>query len=293
MDAPSQSLLVDLATAISFVEEIPMVSEVHEEVRRLIDQDEGGADDLARLVERDPMVSQVVLYAANTAFYSPTRVVKSVNRAIALLGLNSVVKLIGQATISVALRPLAPPPLASFWRHAYSVAQAARLLAIETRTAFPEQAFTAALMLKVGQAMLMVKFPTEYEEVKERMRVPEADLLEIETEIFGASQVDLGYLLTRRWRLNEMLVQLVHHQFEPEKAGEILPMAVMLHLADTLVSGLGIGESSSYRLRNSAVRAATWKKLGWSRLEFEPICKQVMEASGEFDGFYDLISNVQ
>ena len=56
MDAPSQTLLVDLATATSFVEEIPMVSEVHEEVRRLIDHDEGGAEDLARLVERDAMI---------------------------------------------------------------------------------------------------------------------------------------------------------------------------------------------------------------------------------------------
>ena len=107
---PTQQLpLLDLSTATIMVEEIPMISGVHEDVRRLIEQEEGGAEEISRLVERDATVSQVVIHAANVAFYSPSRTVKTVNRAIALMGLNSVVKLIRQSTVSAALSPLAPP----------------------------------------------------------------------------------------------------------------------------------------------------------------------------------------
>ncbi|HIA03194.1 MAG TPA: HDOD domain-containing protein [Myxococcales bacterium] len=289
---PTQQLpLLDLSTATIMVEEIPMISGVHEDVRRLIEQEEGGAEEISRLVERDATVSQVVIHAANVAFYSPSRTVKTVNRAIALMGLNSVVKLIRQSTVSAALSPLAPPQMAPFWRRVYSTAQTARLLAVSTRTAFPEEAFTAALMQSVGQAMMMVKFPAEYEQVHERMRDPEAQLLDVERDIFGATQVDLGYLLTRRWRLDEMLVKLVRYQFEPEKAEELMPFSVMLYLAQTIVSGLGIGLLESYSLRNSTVRPATWKTLGWNQLEFEPICKQVVNSAEEFDGFYEVISS--
>ena len=291
MSAQSSGPLINLSTATELVEEIPMISGVHSEVRRMIDHDEGGAEDIARLVEQEQAISLVVLHAANVAFYSPSRAVKSVNRAIALLGLNSVAKLVQQAAISTALRPLAPSHMAPFWRHAYSSAQASRLLSVATRTAFPEEAFTAALMLRVGQALLMVKFPEAYEEVLDRMRDPEAELLEVEKEVIGATQVDMGYLLTRRWRLNDLLVKLVLHQFEPEQAEEFAPFSVMLYLADSIVSGLGIGAANSFRLRNNLVRPATWKKLGWSQMEFEPICKQVMDASDEFEGFYELISD--
>jgi len=291
MDTCNSSVLIDLATAMHLVEQIPMISPTNNEVRQLIELGEGGAEEIARLVEHDRIVSQVMLHAANVAFYSPSGSIDSVNRAIALLGINAVTKLVDQSTLTAALRPLTTPAMSSFWQYAYSAAQAARLLAVATRVATPEEAFTASLMQRVGQALMMVKFSDDYQQVHERMRDPEAQLLEVERSIFGATQVELGYMLTRRWRLDEMIVRLVLHQFEPEKADTLTPFAVLLHLAQSIVSGLGLGSEGAYWMRVDPVQPATWKKLGWDQMAFEPICQQVLEAQNEFEGFYDAVRN--
>ena len=291
MSNPNE-LPFDVGQIISMVEGVPMISECHREVSRLIGTG-GSADDIGRALSDDMTVCQLMLHNANSAFMGRSKRVENVERAIALLGVNEVARLVKQASLSTALRPFATPPMMPYWQHCYSTAQAARLLAIETRIAAPEEAFTCALLVRVGQAFLMVKFPNEYRELLERVETTGVHLLEAEASYFGVDHTQLGYLLGRRWSLDDGLVNVIHTHFDPEQAGHLLPFAVLLYLADTLTKGLGIGSDGLQRITRSPVRAQTWQDLGWMDLSLEKICGRVVAVADEFAGFWDLLTGAQ
>lgn len=215
---------------------------------------------MAEVIALAPELAGRILRIVNSAFYGFPGEIRSIERATILMGLDSVKNVTIAASLTRAFqgRPLsasfAPRDL---WMHSLAVAAAARLVALEVDRGLAEEAFLAGLMHDIGVTAALQSDRQKMAAVVARMEAfPTADILRVETEIFGATHQDLGAALLRGWKLPDTfcLTAASHHSpFDLPAESRTLPMIV--HVGDRLAAALDppyVLDEASTEIRDDA-----------------------------------------
>ena len=159
------------------------------------------AADVAQIVSKDTALSVKVLQLANSAFYRRGVPVTSIQTAISYAGLEMIKSLALSACVFSALdaSPGAIKRLQDLQGRSLRKAHFARMLLRESRHA--EEAFTAALLLDIGQAVLALSAPEKFEHMIELARTSGRAWHEVELEVFGAAHPEVGAYLLGLWGL--------------------------------------------------------------------------------------------
>lgn len=184
-----------------------------EEVRR----DDFTFLDLAYLIESDPALTARVLRAANSSFFSPGNRVTSIERALALLGSNSVTNIALSFVIvtEFQLVPSSSFDTTTFWRRALTAAVAAELIA--TLVGAPDRdIFVIALLQDIGIPVMHGRDPDEYQRVFRIRKDEGIPLCDAERRVFGFSHQELGAALLKNWQIPEEIYAPIryHHSAE-------------------------------------------------------------------------------
>ena len=120
------------------------------------------------IIRQDPALCGLMLKTLNSALYSFSRPVTSVEKALVMLGLTRIRSLILTLYLP-AIRSTTPasPQMQNFWKASVIGAIVARELAIQTNRRDPESDLLAALMRDLGQLVLMQVYPSEYTAILE------------------------------------------------------------------------------------------------------------------------------
>ncbi|HIP52831.1 MAG TPA: HDOD domain-containing protein, partial [Chromatiales bacterium] len=103
----------------------------------------------------------------------------------------------------------------------------ARLISYE----FPEEAYLAGLLHKLGQLILLDNLADEYVELLEKSGDPLA-LADAEREAYGITHAELGAWLIDQWQADDFIGDAVRFQDEPtEMVLDAHPLVQLLHLA--------------------------------------------------------------
>ncbi|GHU14951.1 HD family phosphohydrolase [Betaproteobacteria bacterium] len=223
-----------------------------------------------------------ILRIANSSFYGLSGQVKSLDDAIQILGLRAVYTL----ALNVAMMGALPqPPCAGFnlnyfWQHSVAVAITAReLIGLHHQT--PDTAFTNGLLHDIGQIILALCFPDEYQVMLDDENAHPAARYLVERAVLGIDHAQAGAMLARQWGLPEELSAAIAGHHAPPDDGSVDAM----HLADVLAHALDkcpSGNRSIPHLDESA-----WTRLNLdeehlfpvlTRLEgsFEETCKALL-----------------
>ncbi len=176
--------------------------------------------DLVQAIGYDPAMTMNILKLVNSAYFSLSRHVSSVQHALIYLGMNTVKNL----AISVATMDNLPRwALGSFTSNGFLLHSvltgrlAQRLAGHFSHAGDNSEAFVAGLLHDFGKAVFAHAEPTKYAAVLKRAASEGVALHAVEREVFGFDHAEAGAMLADRWQLPERLVGIIagHHADDP------------------------------------------------------------------------------
>ncbi|HOP06174.1 MAG TPA: HDOD domain-containing protein [candidate division Zixibacteria bacterium] len=182
------------------------------EVLRVVKDERSSAQDLAKVLMRDPALTAKVLRIVNSPFYGG-RGVTTVTQAVVTLGIRAITAL----TLSTSIYDMTGAwqftvERARFWRHSLQVALASRAIAEAVRYPHPEEPFVCGLLHDIGILVLEKSFPEKFERIWRQVESGER-LCDLEEGIWGTDHARVGQFLLEQWQLPSVICQAVgyHH----------------------------------------------------------------------------------
>lgn len=235
---------MDAAALLEKIDDLPPLPAVAARVMGMADDDRTSAMDMAQVLSTDQALTAKLIRVSNSAYYGFARRVSTVREAVVMLGFKQVRQVAVSASLMNAFTTKKDPDdvfdLDLFWGHSVAVAVAAENLAKKTRSAKPEDAFTAGILHDIGRLVLRKVMPAEFLQAVAEARRGTYTLGEAELEFTGYAHDDIGRALGERWKFPTHLVDAVscHHDYTLTPAGDGL--AGVVAQADRLAHHYGL-----------------------------------------------------
>ncbi len=200
--------------------------------------------DLVKVIESDPILTMKILRLLNSAFFSLSRRVASVQHALAYLGLNTVKNLtISIATVNSLPRKSIPElPMPAFLTHSLATATVAQRLAKDfLHLRDVSDHFVAGLLHDFGKVVFVQFDPATYAKILNEAREKQAPLPQVEMERMGVTCAETGAVLAETWKLPEMLIDCIRTHMDCDEESSDLTFTVAA--ANIIVKSMGIGNS--------------------------------------------------
>jgi putative nucleotidyltransferase with HDIG domain len=223
------------------LKELPTLPTVVAQLMMTLNEPTSSARDLERLIANDQAIAARLLKLANSAFYGLPGKVASLNRAITLLGFNTVRSLV--LTIGVIDKFGGPSggkyfDRGEFWEHSLSVAMVARLLGARDSAFSPDEAHLAGLLHDIGKVIMDNFMPAKFQEAMQLVKEKGRDPLEAEQELLGLSHDEVGHIAAGEWRFPEFLSEVIKNHHNPENATQFPEITQLVATANRIVPAL-------------------------------------------------------
>lgn len=242
------------------------------------------ASDIARIVQKSPSLTGLLLKIVNSALYGFSRKIDSISRAVTMIGSKEIT---GLAIGISAMRLFGDIPgrivdMPAFIRHSLACAIFARILAAHKNMRQTEQMFVSGLLHDIGRLVIFKYFP---EQIKAAMHCAARNrqpLYAVEKQTMGSRHTDVAKLILNRWNFSLLLENNIVYHHRPIAARDPFGAAVV-HLADIIAHGLALG-SSGERLVPPLDKEA-WDLLGMSPGFFRQMIRQALHQLGSLENF--------
>ena len=211
----------------------------------LLAQPHSDIEDLAKLIQLDPVLASSTVRLANSVFFGGETVAETVGQAVMRLGVKELYRL---TTLSMSSRWMAIDVVGYRWeagdfcRASLIKALAAEALAQRTGRVDPALAYTCGLVHEIGK--LAVAFSCAESFAGVRARCTEGmTWLEAESAELGFNHAAVSARLLAEWRFPEACVVVAANN-PPTLAipAEYRALAAHVHAADHLAAALGAGQ---------------------------------------------------
>jgi putative nucleotidyltransferase with HDIG domain len=213
----------DLSALMS---KLPVYPAVAMKLYQLLSEDDVSLPALDKVAKSDQVVAGKMLQAANSAFYSPRQLIKTVSQAISYVGVEDSRRIL----LASAVQPLySSPRLRRIWKHAIEAAQVTEQLARISRKVDPSEAFLVGLLHDVGKLAIAL-MPTELNSSLDRLMVKGCQPAVAEVVVCGFDHAEAGADILRHWKFNDELTAAVRFHHMPERTSSA--MAAILYLTE-------------------------------------------------------------
>ena len=202
------------------------------------------SNDVAQIVNKSPSLAAMLLKIVNSAHYGFPSKIDRISRAVTIIGTKEISGLALGICVMDAFKDIPKEVLnmEAFIRHSLACGMVSRILAALNNVAQTEQLFVSGLLHDIGKLIFHKYYPEHANACIELGNASGTSIFLSEKKIIGMNHSQLTKLLLEKWNLPaEITANSVHHHSpsrapNPEKAG-------MVHLADIIAHGLGIGSS--------------------------------------------------
>ncbi|HEX4023631.1 MAG TPA: response regulator [Steroidobacteraceae bacterium] len=221
---------------IGKLQALPATPQTFEALSAAIARPTAHAADISNIVSNDRALCVKTLQIVNSALFRRTGTITSIQTAVSYVGMEMLKSLAMSACVFHALdaSPATGKLLADLQARSIRKARFARLLLEGSHGA--DEAFTAALLLDVGQAVLALSAPAQFERMVALARERDAPWHEIEPECFGVAHPEVGACLLGLWGLPLELIEAVAHHHCPSRVQHAQTRVLAaVHVADAIV----------------------------------------------------------
>ncbi len=228
-----------LEKMIEVLGDIPPMPSVATKILRVASSEFAQVAEVTRLIGVDPGLASKVLSTCNSAYYGLPHQVKTLSRAVALLGFRAVRNLV--LVHSLPWKRSGTPTFAeqTIWTHSAACAIAGRLIASELGEVDPEEGLLGGLMHDAGRLAMNLMMPEEYELVIREIYNQGGPGLEIEQEKFGADHTVAGQIVLEKWNFPDELVAMARDHHKPPD--QLPPQVLVTRGADEMAHLMGYG----------------------------------------------------
>ena len=207
-----------LLAQVDAIENLPVLSEHHQRLQHLVEDDSASLSDVAALVERDPTFAANLIRIANSPIFAQRVPVDSIRRAIQVIGFKGVADM--SLTLEVVQGFGFPEGLdvETFWDHAVNTAVLAKDLAAQNGID-RDRAYLVGLLHDVSFLALCKFLPDVF-----------AALVAVSTEEVpihvacqrqqGCFPLDVTSRLMRRWNFDAEVIEATALLADPAREGD-------------------------------------------------------------------------
>jgi HD-like signal output (HDOD) protein len=252
---------------------LPEIPSIIFELNDVISNPRSTADDIAQVVQKSPSLTAILLKLVNSTFYSFPSQIDKISSAVILIGTKEIAALaLGISILSTFDKiPKKIVDMFQFLKHSFACGIIARMLAIQKGIPQTEQFFVSGLLHDLGRLILYSNFPDESCNILSLSRSTDKLLYQAEKDYLGCNHSLIAKLLIKKWKLPILLENNVFYHHNPSDAPQPVP-ATLVHLADIITNGLGIGTSGERFV--PAIDNKAWDSLGLSPACFDIVIKQ-------------------
>lgn len=211
----------------------PRLPQVAMQLMELSRKPDAEIHDIAHLLEQDVVLAGQFLKIASSALYSGNTPVRSMERAVARMGLRAVRDVVMMASMDLRVFRVTEYAdlMESLRKHSQAVAHSSRVIA-SCATVDMEFAFMAGLLHDVGIAGTLLA-------LVESSRPDPPPGLDLTWPVIKLLHEQASDWMARRWQLPEEVIDVVgsHHNYEEG----ISDLNAVVALADLLVEDVGLG----------------------------------------------------
>jgi HD-like signal output (HDOD) protein len=161
----------------------------------------------------------------------------------------------------------------AFLRHSIACSIIARTIAAHKNLSQTEQLFVSGLLHDLGRVLLYIYFPEDSLNMLSYSRESNKLLYEVENEYLDCNHTHFAKHLMQHWKLPPILANNVFYHHNPSAAPHPIP-ATIVHLADIIANGLGMGSSGERFIPPLDYKA--WEDLDLATSSFEVTVKQAI-----------------
>ena len=272
------------------IEGLPTLPVVVTRIMQKTVSEETSAGEVAELIAQDAALTAEVLRIVNSAYYSLRQPVSTVERAIVVLGFNTIKSVVLTASVVDLWEQVAASrdfDVEAFWEHSLGTAIACEVIAKVTGAAAPEDAFVAGLFHDLGKMVLNQFMGSIFAEITGRVGKRGLLIREAESEVMGFAHDRVGEWLLTNWNIPHAIVLGVANHHLPTLAGTGEAMAHVVNLGDIVCRALVVGSGGDDGI--PALRAATWDFLGLSPARLDMVMGFTLVGVDNAGDFFRLI----
>lgn len=210
--------------------------ELYIHVQTRVEASDSTYESVAASIKQDPALSATLLRAANNPSYGHPSQVETISDALRLLGPHTAAVV---ATVTVGRTfsgiPISLMDVSKFWRKSLLCALLAWEIAAASGIDRSERLYLAGLLRDIGHAILYQTVPQRAQSAWIEAGYLETSLADVERSNIGCDFAEVGGEWLRWWGLPFALEQAIRWQLDPDKAGEFMLQASIVHLAGTIV----------------------------------------------------------
>jgi len=168
---------------------------------------------ISKLISQDVGLAGTILKVVNSPFYGLKNRITSVQQAVSLMGLNSVVNIINGLSIKSQMSDETIVNMNRFWDTANDIAQVAMSIAKQVGYPNPDMAYLLGLFHNSGIPLLMARFDNYLEVMEESYAHPEMRVVDVENQRLNTNHAVIGYYTAKSWNLPKLLCDVIaeHH----------------------------------------------------------------------------------
>jgi diguanylate cyclase (GGDEF)-like protein len=189
---------------------------------------------LARIVSTDPALSAQVLKLANSSLYPSSATVDSVERAVTVLGVETLKNIALSFVIAKANSGDGRNgfDFNRFWKRSLTTAVGANFFADLLRVK-KSNTFVTGLLMDIGMLFMYVSHPDTYMTVFTEKLAGNGSLVESERAIFGTDHQEIGARILEHWHLPNQIYEPIRYHHRSHEAPKCIDRdATILWLAD-------------------------------------------------------------
>ena len=266
---------------------LPEIPSIVFELNEVIANPLSSAEDIAQVVHRSPSLTALLLKIVNSPFYGFPSKIDKISLAVTLIGTREISGLaLGISIISLFNNiPKEILSMHSFLRHSLACGIISRILAAHKNIPQTEQLFVSGLLHDLGRLILYSYFPEESLNILSRARSSDTLLYLQENDHLGCNHTHVVKHLLQEWKLPMVLENNIFFHHSPREAQQPVP-ATLVHLADIITNGLGIGTSGERFV--PPLDHDAWESLGLSPTCFDVVVKQATHQFFALDSMLEI-----
>ncbi len=267
---------------------LPTLPAIAARIVELTQDPDVALDDLAEMIQNDQALAAKILRTINSSYYGLQQKCASIQRALALMGLNPVRSLVlGFSLVDTVGEDCCGKfDFTSYWKRGLLTAIGARAVAEAKRFSGADEAFLGGLLQDVGMVVLHRALKEVYEDLLERSNGVHASLLALEINELETHHAEVGAMLTQRWNLPEELVLCVRYHERPTAAPQGVADLVRCVALGNLIHDALTDKDPSTALRSLYAKAQAWMSL--TPTEIDDILVSVGDSAKELAKFFSL-----
>lgn len=250
-----------LHTLVQLSGDLPAMPNVASEALQKIADPNARAEDIQKILAKDPALAARILKLANSSFYARSRTIATLRDAVVVIGLKTVRALVLASVTRDLFEPFGLTEKL-LWEHAVGCGLAARTLAVILRFSKQEECFLAGLLHDVGKQILLIQRSKPMRRIIEDVyNNSDLSFVHLERECFGFDHTDVGRLLADKWHFPEEIIEAITCHHRPALAKILPALTVIVHLANAICHKLELGPTRRPDLDLSTIVSARALKL--------------------------------